>query len=70
MKRRLPIWSIRLEQATAAARTAPVAAASAEQVQQYKKAIAELEHRLELMVEKNPVPMLLTTPVLPDNRSQ
>ena len=28
----------------------------------YEKTIADLEHRLELMVERNPVPMLITTP--------
>ncbi len=53
----------RLDQAVAAAREPAVAAgARSEMVQQYRKTIGELEHRLELMVEKNPVPMLLTTP--------
>jgi methyl-accepting chemotaxis protein len=38
------------------------AAAGSDQVQKYEKAIAELENRLEVMVTKNPIPMLLTNP--------
>ena len=38
------------------------AAATGRAVLECEKTIAELEHRLEIMVDRNPVPMLLSTP--------
>jgi methyl-accepting chemotaxis protein len=55
----------RLEQAVAAVKvteTATMGGSSTGLSGQDKNTIADLKHRLELMVEKNPVPLLLTTP--------
>ncbi len=62
MRRPLPDSRARLDQAVAAAREPAVAAGARTETVHMTGTIGEVEHRLELMVEKNPVPMLLTTP--------